>query len=104
MNNKIQRTFRDRRLTGAEIAEDQEVRRWVQSEFPPASSTRAAAGSPSENLRRAIRECGKGADAIAADVGISAIVISRFLAGERDVHMSTADKIADSLGLKLAAR
>ena len=35
--------------------------------------------------------------------GVSQIVVSRFLSGERDIRMATADKLAEVLGLKVAA-
>ena len=40
---------------------------------------------------------------IAQDAGVSQIVLSRFLSGERDIRMATADKLAEALGLKLAS-
>jgi hypothetical protein len=36
-------------------------------------------------------------------VGVSQIVVSRFLSGERDIRMATADELADALGLRLGA-
>ena len=38
---------------------------------------------------------------IAKRAGVSQIVISRFLSGERDIRVATADKLAEVLGLKL---
>ena len=38
---------------------------------------------------------------MAKAAGVSQIVISRFLSGERDIRMATADKLAGALGLKL---
>jgi len=39
---------------------------------------------------------------IAQDAGVSQIVVSRFLSGERDIRLATADKLAEALGLKLS--
>ena len=38
---------------------------------------------------------------VAQQAGVSQIVILRFLSGERDIRMATADKLAGALGLKL---
>ena len=87
-----------------EVSRDEELRRKVFHEFPPAASSLAApSDSLSEALRQAIRESDKSVDEVANDAGVSPIVISRFLSGERDIRMATADKLADVLGLKLAA-
>jgi plasmid maintenance system antidote protein VapI len=34
---------------------------------------------------------------------VSQIVVSRFLSGQRDIRMETADRLAEVLGLKLAS-
>jgi plasmid maintenance system antidote protein VapI len=49
-----------------------------------------------------IRESGKSVEEVARDAGIAPIVISGFLSGQRDIRMTTADKLADVLGLMLA--
>lgn len=104
MSEKIQRAFRDQPLTPAQIAADQEVRRRVHGEFPPAATkTVSAGGAISELLRSAIRASGKHVDQVAADAGVSPTLLSRFLAAERDIHVTTADRVAESLGLKVAA-
>ena len=104
MEKKFQREFRDRKRTPAEVARDEEVRRQVQAEFPPASSAASASSdSLSESLKQAIRASGQSEYQIAKAAGVSQIVISRFLSGERDIRMATADKLAGALGLKLDA-
>ena len=104
MAKKLQREFRNRRLTPEEVARDEEVRRKVQEEFPPARFTHSTApNSLSEALKRAIRQSNKTEYQIAKDAGVSQIVLSRFLSGERDIRMATADKIAEVLGLRLGA-
>lgn len=102
MANRFERVFRDRKLTPDEDARDEELRRKVFQEFPPATSSAAApSDSLSEALRQAIRESGKSIDEVAKDAEVSPIVIARFLSGERDIRMATADKLAAILGAKL---
>ena len=101
MTNNFQQEFRSRRLTAEEIARDAEVRRQVEDEFPPAPPTAASLYSLSEMLKEAIRVCGKTEYQVAKEAGVSQIVISRFLSGERDIRMATADKLVEALGLKL---
>lgn len=104
MAKKIQRVFREDKLTPDQIARDAEVRRKVMQEFPPAvRSASAGAGRLSAALKDAIRASDKSMYQIAQDAGVSQIVISRFMSGERDIRMATADKLADVLGLKVAA-
>ena len=102
MGKKIERVFRDHRLSAAEVARDEEVRRQVQAEFPPAAPSGSASGRLSQALRDALRASDKSMYQIAQDAGVSQIVVSRFLTGERDIRMATADKLAEALGLKLA--
>ncbi len=100
---KVERVIRRRRLTPEEVARDQDIRRRVEGEFPPAlPSHHAAPGSLSEDLRLAIRNSGKPVYQIAKAANVSQIVVSRFLSGERDIRMETADRLAEVLELKLA--
>src|SRR5213595_3741591 len=101
MSKKIERVFRAGRLSGEEVARDEEVRRKVQSEFPPAAQSGSASGRLSQALRDALRTSDKTMYQIAQDAGVSQIVVSRFVSGERDIRMATADKLAEALGLKL---
>jgi hypothetical protein len=104
MAKKLQRKFRDRHLTPDEVAADQELRRKIEQEFPPKNSPSAAQNdSLSDLLRRSIRESDRSVDEIASDARVSPIVIARFLSGERDIHMATADRLARSLGLEVTA-
>jgi hypothetical protein len=111
MEKKLERLFRDRRLTPDEIASDAQVREKVENEFPPCHSARE--GSPSqashpamlsELLKRSIRESNKSVDEIAGDAGVSPVLVARFMSGERDIHIATADKLAEAVGLNLAAQ
>jgi DNA-binding phage protein len=103
MRRKIERVFRECPLTAEEVARDEEVRRQVQAEFPPAVPSGNASGRLSQALRDALRASDKSMYQIAQDAGVSQIVVSRFLSGERDIRMATADKLAEALGLKLAS-
>ena len=104
MSKKFQRVFRSGHLTPEEVARDQDVRRKVQAEFPPAkSSVPDSSASLSATLQRAIQPCGQPVAEIAANAGVSEIVVAQFLAGERDIRMATADKLAEALGMKLSA-
>ena len=103
MSKMFERVFRTRPLTPEEAVRDQQVRQAVQGEFPPAvSATSSRLESLSETLRHAIRESNQPANEIAEKAHISQLVLSRFLAGERDIHMATADRLAEVLGLKFA--
>jgi|SRR6516225_8786011 DNA-binding phage protein len=103
MAKKIERVFRERRLSAEEVARDEEIRRKVRTEFPAAMRSGSATGRLSEALRDALRASNKSMYQIARDAGVSQIVLSRFLSGERDIRMATADKLAEVLGLKLAS-
>jgi hypothetical protein len=103
MERKIQRVWRERRLTPEEIARDDDVRRKVMEEFPPSSRVvEPLADSIAESLKQAIRESNRTVYQIAKESGISQIVITRFLSGERDIRVATADKIARVLKLQLS--
>lgn len=104
MGKKLQRVFRDRRLTPDEIAADHQVREHVAAEFPPRlQAARSHSSSLSELLKRSIRESGRSIDEIASEAGVSPSLLGNFLSGERDIHMTTADKLASSLGLEVSA-
>jgi len=102
MSKKIERVFRKRKLSADEVARDEDVRRKVQVEFPRAAPSGSVSGRLSQALRDAVRASDKSMYQIAQDAGVSQIVVSRFLSGERDIRMATADKLAEALGLQLA--
>jgi len=102
MGKKFERVFREGRLSAEEVARDEEVRRKVREEFPPAAFSLSASNTLSQALRDALRASDKSMDQIAQDAGVAQIVVSRFVSGERDIRMATADKLAEALGLKLA--
>jgi hypothetical protein len=104
MAKKLARVFRDRRLTPNEITVDRDVREKVRAEYPPRGESLQKQGSTlSELLKRTIRESGKSVDALAGESGVSAALIAGFLTGERDIHLRTADRLANSLGLEVSA-
>ena len=52
-----------------------------------------------QGLREAIRNSGKTSYQLMAETGVSHGVILRFLKGERDIRMETAEKLAVAVGL-----
>ncbi len=56
-----------------------------------------------EVIRKAIQESSKTVYRIAKDAGTSTAVVSRFLKGERDIRLATADRIAKALDLTLVS-
>jgi DNA-binding phage protein len=102
---KTKRIIRTRHLTPEEIARDREIRRKIEAEFPPLRKPRnPAKNSLTEMLKLSLRSSGRSFYQIAKESGVSPIVITRFLAGKRDIRMATADKLANVLGLKLQAK
>ena len=97
-----ERLFRSTRLSPEQIAKDRDRRKQIEGEFPP-KPRRAIPGSLGAALKRAIEASDLTVYEIAKRAGVSQIVISRFLSGERDIRLETADRLAEVLGLKLAA-
>jgi hypothetical protein len=102
MNKKFERVFRKGRLSPEEVARDEEIRRKVRAEFPSVAPRDSSSGRLSEALRDALRASDKSMCQIAQEAGVSQIVVSRFLSGERDIRMATADRLAAALGLTLS--
>lgn len=57
--------------------------------------------SMTATLRRAIRDSGETPYRIAKDAGVDQSVLSKFIHGERDLKLSTVEKLAGYLGLEL---
>ena len=55
-------------------------------------------------LRKAIRKSGKTVNAIAVEAGVPQPVLHRFVKGERDLTLTTVQKLADYFGLELRPR
>ena len=93
---------RTERLSAQEAARYRELRRKIQEEFPPLEP-KPASPILSEPLREAILHCGKSIRRLARDAKVSAVVLQQFLAGERDLRLATAERLALILNLKLVA-
>jgi transcriptional regulator with XRE-family HTH domain len=96
---KLTRKTRTTQVTPEEFARDEQIRRQVKAEFPPAEPQLAEAGALSELLKHAIQSSPKSVYQICKEAGVSQIVVSRFLSGERDIRLATADRLAKVLGL-----
>lgn len=99
---QLKRIMRSGELPKDQIAKDRKVRRKVQEEFPPVPNP-PSTHPISESLKKAIKESNISVYEIAKRAHVSQIMISRFMSGERDIRMATADKLANVLGLKLLA-
>ena len=100
-----QRVNRAGRLTREEVARDEEIRRKVQDDLSP--TPRAAKRAPeslSKALKHAIQASDRSVYQSAEEAGVSQIVITRFLSGERDIRMATADEIAGALRLQIVGQ
>ena len=98
---KFQRIKRERRLTDAEVESDEVIRSHVFQEFPPSNPATPETGGISDALRSAIQASPKSIYQICKEAGISQIVVSRFLSGERDIRLATADRLAKALGIEV---
>lgn len=62
-------------------------------------------GEPfSDQLRRAIRDCGMTRYAIAVRTGIDQASLSKFMTGERGLSLAAIDKLMDAMGLEIRPR
>jgi hypothetical protein len=98
----VKRVCRSRRLSSEEAERDRELRRKIEAEFPPVA--RPSQPVLSDLLKTAITQSPKSVYQLAQEAHVSRIVIARFLSGERDLRLATADKLASVLGLKLVAK
>jgi hypothetical protein len=104
MRKKLKCVFPDRPLTPQEATADRDVRRKVEAEFPPRLGIRSDEPSPlRELLENAFGDSGKSVELIAQESGVPTAVVTRFLAGDRDIHLATADLLVRSLGLEVVA-
>jgi ribosome-binding protein aMBF1 (putative translation factor) len=55
-------------------------------------------------LRKAIEASEMSVHALAQASGVSHPIIFRFMSGERDIRLATADKLAAILGIKVTAK
>jgi transcriptional regulator with XRE-family HTH domain len=98
----LKRVSRTGKLTPAQVTRDKKLRGLIQAEFPP-SPRPALPRSLSVCLKKAIKRGHKTSYQLAKEAGVSQIMVSRFLSGERDIRLATADRLAHVLGLKLVA-
>lgn len=54
-----------------------------------------------EIIRDAIKRDGRSMYRLALDSGVNSAVLLRFMAGERDMNLRTADKVCRAIGLEL---
>jgi len=57
-----------------------------------------------DTLRKAVLTCKKTRYAVAVGSGIDHAVLRRFMRKERDIKLSTAEHLADFLGLELTSK
>ena len=55
----------------------------------------------SDQIRRAVDDCGQTRYRISKETGIDQSTLSRFMSGERGLPMNTLDKLADDLDLNI---
>ena len=55
----------------------------------------------SDQIRRAVDDCGQTRYRISKETGIDQSTLSRFMSGERGLPMNTLDKLADYLDLNI---
>ncbi len=55
----------------------------------------------SDQIRRAVDDCGQSRYRISKETGIDASTLSRFASGERGLPMNTLDRLADYLDLNI---
>jgi hypothetical protein len=101
---KFKRVTRSSPLTSAAAKRDQDLRQKIMKEFPPLEPRTAESGGISDALRAAIQSSGKSIYQIGKDAGVSQIIVSRFLSGERDIRLATADRLARALGIMVAEK
>ncbi len=58
----------------------------------------------SEQIRKAVEQCGQTRYAIALATGIDQSTLSRFVSGERGLPMNTLDRLADFLELTITMK
>jgi predicted transcriptional regulator len=66
-----------------------------------AHSDKPKAGAMTKELKRAIAASGLTINKLAVESGVPQPVLHRFMLGEQDLKLSTAEKLAAYLGLKL---
>jgi DNA-binding phage protein len=57
-----------------------------------------------EQLRQAVRADGRGLARLSRDSGVAYAVLSRFMHGQRDITLRTAERVCKPLGIDLCSR
>ncbi|WP_425616716.1 helix-turn-helix domain-containing protein [Anatilimnocola sp. NA78] len=99
---KFTRKVRTTQVTPEVFARDEQLRAQIKAEYPPAEAAPLESGALSEILKHAIHSSAKSVYQICKEAEVSQIVVSRFLSGERDIRLATADRLAKALGLTVA--
>ena len=75
----------------------------IDPELRAAIETRAEQGhtTVSEIIREAIRRDGRTLYRLALDSGVNSAVLGRFMRGERDLNLRTAERVCDAIGLEV---
>src|SRR2546425_1176625 len=89
----FKRTYRSGKLSVEEAARDEEIRRKVQAEFSPLE-TESVAPVLSDPLKKAIASSPKSVRQLAKEANVSQVVLKQFLAAQRDLRLTTAEKLA----------
>jgi hypothetical protein len=101
-NKAGKRIFRKGKVPPEQLALDRERRQLIEAEFPPLARP-PIPRSLSASLKKAMKRSPKSSYQLAKEAHVSQIMISRFLSGERDIRLATADRLAHALGLRLVA-
>src|SRR5687767_7725926 len=96
----LKRQYRSEKLSPKEVARDAEIRRKIQAEFPPVEAL-SPTTTLSDPLKEAISSSRKTVRQLAKEAQVSATVVTQFMAGQRDLRLATAEKLAHILGLRL---
>lgn len=104
MPDNFQRKYRTTPITDEEHEEDERVRALVMAECPPAKPKDALNSSSqvASVLREAIAADGD-IETLAQKVNLSPNLLHQFVAGQRDIRLSTLEKLAAHFGLKVVA-
>lgn len=77
------------------------MRAFMARSKPKQSVPREVKHTLSYQLREVIESRELTAYALGKEAGVDATVVGRFLSGERDLRLATADRLASALGLRL---
>ncbi len=96
----LKRVYRTEHISPEQARRDRELREKIQAEFPPLRPV-VVAPALSASLRNAIATSRKPIGQLAKEAGISPTMVTRFVAGNGDLRLAAADKLAQVLRLKL---